>query len=153
VRAFTTAILVTSLLVIGCGGESAPPPKVASRPAPKTSVGPRAAGGATGAGHSTGMSYDEALAEPEDVMALRGQRELRNDELTAPVKTPTFLNTCGVPESTSVTLKIAVRDGKTLGVTVITEPDDATLAECVDKAIRDISWPESKHRDSFVIKY
>jgi hypothetical protein len=104
-------------------------------------------------GHATGPTYDEALAEPEDVMALQGERELTNAELAAPLKNPEFLSACGVPDATSVTVKIAVRDGAVIGASVYVRPDDAQMAECVDRAVRALAWPASKRRDSFVTTY
>lgn len=145
-------LLLGSYVLLACGADSAPPPKQpdAVKPTSTTSTRPRVESGRS---HSTGPTYEEALAEPEDVMALRGERELTNEELTAPMKSPTFLNSCNAPDSMSVTVKVAVRDGKALGVSVSTTPDDPTVAECIDSAIRNLTWPASKHRDSFTTTF
>lgn len=145
-------LLTISSLPLACA-ENAPPPKHAEKSRPPPTISTSAKGIQGGSSHSTGMSYEDALSEPEDVMALKSERQLGNDELTAQMKNPTFLTACSVPDSMSLTLKIAVRDGKTLGVSVITRPDDQTVAECIDKAVRDLSWPVSKHRDSFITNF
>jgi hypothetical protein len=46
-----------------------------------------------------------------------------------------------------------VRDGAAFGVTVRTDPDDVTVAECVDKAVRTLTWKASKRRESMTTIY
>jgi hypothetical protein len=99
------------------------------------------------------MSYDDALAEPEDLTSLAGEPELSDVELSSPMRDAPILATCGAPDTMKLTLRVVVRDGKAVGVTVRTDPDDATIAECVDKAVRELSWATSKHRDSFTTSY
>lgn len=99
------------------------------------------------------MSYEDALAEPEDMGALRGEKELSNTELSAPMQSGAFLATCNAPDAMKVTVKVAVRDGRVMGVTVVTDPDDTQVAECVDKAVREIPFPQSKRRDSIITTY
>jgi hypothetical protein len=36
---------------------------------------------------------------------------------------------------------------------VTTNPDDQAIAECIDRAVRGLSWPVSKRRDSFTVSY
>jgi hypothetical protein len=106
-----------------------------------------------GPGHSTGTSYDDALATPEDMSAVAGEHELSDVELAQPMKSPTFLDDCSVPETMKVKVQVVVRDGAAIGVTVRTQPDDATVAECIDKAVRGLGWTASKKRDSLTTMY
>ena len=151
-RTIIALLATTSILLTACGNDAAPPPKQPD--AVKTTrrdSQPRAV--TSGASHSTGMTYDDALAEPEDVMALKSERELTNQELSLPMKDSSFIGNCNAPDSMKVTVKVAVRDGKALGVSVLTDPDDPTVAECIDSAVRNFTWPVSKRRDSFITAF
>jgi hypothetical protein len=150
---FLLLALLAAGLTNGCG-EAAPPPKVggapghvASRPAPVTSEHAR------GAGHSTGVTYEEALAIPEDLTGLAGERELTDTELAAPMRNAAFVARCETPEATKVTVRVVIKSGKVLGLSVYTRPDDPTIAECIDREVRALAWPESKRRDSFTTTY
>jgi hypothetical protein len=50
-------------------------------------------------------------------------------------------------------VQVVVRDGAAVGVTVRTVPDDATLAECIDRGVRALAWAPSKRRDSLTTRY
>jgi hypothetical protein len=137
-------------LVAGCA-ESAPPPKAAVKESPRQArvkIEP-----ALAAGHSTAMTYEEALAVPEDLSGLAGERELSDLELSAPMKSAPFLADCKAPDAMSVTVKVAVKGGKAIGVSVFTRPDDAAVARCIDRAVRALRWPENRRRDSLVTTY
>jgi hypothetical protein len=99
------------------------------------------------------MSYEDALAVPEDLSAVAGEHELTDVELSLPMRSPTFLADCGVQDSLKIMVQVAVRDGAAVGVTVRTVPDDAKLAECIDRAVRGLTWPASKRRDSLTTRY
>jgi len=145
-----------SVLVLAClaaCGEPPPPPRAPTTAPTRARSREPTARPLKGPDHSTGMSYDDALSIPEDASSLAGERELSNRELSQPMQGSSFLGDCNVPDATHVTVKVAIRDGAAMGVTVTTDPDDPTVAECVDKAVRALSWPASKHRDSFTTTY
>ncbi|HRG99163.1 MAG TPA: hypothetical protein PLR99_23095 [Polyangiaceae bacterium] len=100
-----------------------------------------------------GRTYDDALAIPEDLDAVASEPELSDSDLAAPLNDPAFLTSCGVVESTVVVVKVAVRGGKALGVTVATSPPSASLSSCLDKAVRQLTWPPSAKRFSFKTRF
>lgn len=101
----------------------------------------------------TGASYDDALAVPEDLDAVQSAPELSNAELSEPLSNPTFLTSCGATDSMVVMIKVAIRNGKAMGVTVATRPASPEVAACVDKAVRQLSWPPSAKRFSLTTRY
>jgi hypothetical protein len=103
--------------------------------------------------HSTGTSYEEALNLPEDMVAVANEPELTDAELAGPMRKPAFLGDCNAPDSMKLRVMVAVRDGAAIGVTVRTDPDDATVAECVDKAVRALAWKPTKRRESLTTSY
>jgi hypothetical protein len=148
-----SVLLLVAGLSIGCG-EGPPPSNVSGTPRPVSSrPAPAATEHARGAGHSTGVTYEEALAIPEDITSLAGERELTNTELAAPMRDAAFLARCETPEATKVTVRVVIKNGKVLGLSVYTRPDDPTIAECIDREVRALAWPENKHRDSFTTTY
>ncbi len=147
--------LAPLLLAAACGGESKPPEVAKVQVAPPSAPGKRAAvasASATDYEHQ-GPSYEEALQIPEDVFATRGAKDLSDAELSGPMRNGTFLHACEAPDSMKVTVRVAVRDGKAQGVTVGTSPVDATVAACIDKAVRELSWPVSPKRNTFTTNY
>jgi hypothetical protein len=103
--------------------------------------------------HSTGTSFEDALNEPEDMAAVASEPDLTDGELAAPMRNPSFLGDCNAPDSMKLRVMVAVRDGSAMGVTVRTDPDDATVAECVDKAVRTLTWKATKRRESLTTAY
>lgn len=146
-------IVALLALSVACGSP-APPPE-APRATTTDLQAPAASrpAHAYGPPHSTGTSYDAALDTPEDIASLAGEPELSNADLAGPMNRPSFLADCSVPDSMHVKVQVAVRDGAAIGVTVRTDPDDTTVAECIDKAVRGLTWPASKRRDSLTTAY
>ena len=100
-----------------------------------------------------GPSYEEALAIPEDLNATKDAPELTDAQLSAPMASGEMMSECGVPETMKVVVKVAVRDGRALGVTVATSPENPDVAICVDKAVRAMPWPASAKRFTFTTAY
>jgi hypothetical protein len=100
-----------------------------------------------------GPSYDEALAIPEDLGETKGSRELTDSELKGPVASGQALADCNTPDDMKVVVKVAVKDGHAMGVTVSTDPQNAEIAGCIDKAVRAMTWPSSAKRFSFVTSF
>jgi len=147
-------VAAAAALLVACGGEAPPPPKApttTTHPAPAPREKVRHGGG--GAFHTTGMSYEEALNVPEDLDAVKREPELSNTELSAPLRSAAFIGECGAPDSMKVTVKVAVVDGRAMGVSVAVSPDDPEIAQCIDKAVRALSWRVSKKRFSLTTVY
>lgn len=149
-----TALSLPLVLVLaGCGTPPAPnvpvPPSGSIHHAPRPTFEPIAPTSYT---HG-GATYEEALAIPEDLTATKDAPELTDAQLSGPMSNGEVLAECGVPETMKLVVKVAVRDGKAMGVTVATNPESAETAACVDRAIRALSWPTSAKRFTFTTAY
>jgi hypothetical protein len=133
-----------------------PKKKKGSGRASKPSVPRRAsapAGGPVGPG---GPSYESAIAgnhEQVSIGAAGGAPDLSDAQLAGPMRNGTFLDACGAPESMHVTVKVAIRGGRAVGVSVYTTPPSPGVAGCVDRAVRGLAWPVNAKLDSFVTTY
>jgi hypothetical protein len=116
--------------------------------------GPSAGGHARG-GAPTGATYEAAVGSNNEQLAFgaTGRPDLTDAQLSAPMSDGTFVSDCGAPDSMSVTVKVAIRMGRAVGVTVSTSPPDAEVAGCIDRHVRGLSWPPSPKMDSFVTSY
>jgi hypothetical protein len=106
------------------------------------------------------MSVPEALDVNDD------RAHLSDGQLTGPMRG--VVSSCRVPSNARVTIKTAVQYGHAIGVTVTvaflhprsmkrvppaTARFEAKLASkivaCADRAVRAVTWPPSRRRDSF----
>ncbi len=122
-------------------------------------------GGRSVAGFSLGeigvgaMSYEEAIdavaSEPSlqqtNVYGQTTGSDLTDAQLSAPMGGA--LSSCGVPDDMKVTVKVAVKMGRAVGVTVITDPPNQAIASCVDRSVRKLRWLSSPRLDSFTTSY
>jgi hypothetical protein len=119
----------------------------------KTPGGGNGGGGGGGRG---GMSYEAALAANPQQIDMNGHAtgpDLTDQQLSGPMRNATFLNGCGAPESMHVTVKVAIKMGRAIGVSVYTTPPNGGVASCVDHAVRNLAWPVNQKMDSFVTTY
>ena len=99
-----------------------------------------------------GTSYEAAVKANPQTMDMRKAAvpDLTNEQLAAPMSgVGSLLNVCGTPDDTKVTVHVAVKLGKAVGVTVDTNPPNATVAACVDKLVRKLTWPSNPKLDTF----
>jgi len=96
-----------------------------------------------------GKSCEKVIAEnPEQVVVMTGSsRDLSADELGKPLGNGAFLQSCGLAESTTADVCVAVKKGKPIGVTVRVSPANPTVAACIDRAARKLSFPASDKLD------
>ena len=147
-----TLLPLVLLSVVSCGEPpvaTVPPPKTAPMHVRKPLGEPIAPTSYT---HG-GPSYEEALAIPEDLTATKDAPELTDAQLSAPMASGEMISECGAAETMKVVVKVAVRDGHAMGVTVATSPESADVAVCVDKAVRAMTWPVSAKRFTFTTAY
>ncbi len=117
-----------------------------------------ATGGGVGGGKAVpgGMSYEAALAANPQQIDMNGHAtgpDLTDQQLSGPMRNATFLSACGAPDSMHVTVKVAVKMGRAIGVSVYTTPPNAGVASCVDHAVRGLAWPANPKMDSFTTTY
>jgi eukaryotic-like serine/threonine-protein kinase len=113
-------------------------------------------GGAGGKGGPGGMSYEAAVGSNIQQIDMNGHvtgPDLTDLQLSGPLRNATFLNSCGAPDSMHVTVKVAIKMGRAVGVSVYSSPPNAGVASCVDRAVRNLAWPVNAKMDSFVTTY
>lgn len=95
---------------------------------------------------------------------------LTDGQLTGPMRG--VLTGCRVPSRARVTIATAVQNGRAIGVTVTvrferpksTKPPPRAVLKaeakattkiiaCVDRAVRAVTWPPSRRRDSFTTEF
>jgi len=114
--------------------------------------GGRGTGG--GGGGPGGMSYEAALAGNTIDMNMKPTGpDLTDAQIAGPMKSAGFVTACGTPDSTKVTVKVAIKNGRAVGVSVYTSPPDGRVASCIDHAVRGLSWPSNPKMDSFQTTY
>ena len=113
-------------------------------------------GGGGGGGGAGGMSYEAALAANPQQIDMSGHvtgPDLTDGQLSAPMRNTSFLSACGAPDSMKVTVRVAVKLGRAIGVSVYTTPPNGAVASCVDHAVRTLTWPSNAKMDSFTTTY
>jgi hypothetical protein len=87
---------------------------------------------------ATSPSYESVLATlgPE----ARVGRGLSGPALAAPLS---GLGGCGRPLGMRANLRVAVWHGHAEGVSVYTTPRDPAVAQCIDREIRSLAWPDA----------
>lgn len=116
-----------------------------------------AAGGKAGGGGGFvgGRSYEAALASNNQqiTMGASSGPDLTDAQLSRPLQNAAFVSGCGAPNSMKVTVKVAVQNGRAVGVSVYPNPPDAAVAGCIDRAVRNLSWPSNPKMDTFTTNY
>lgn len=138
--------------------------------APATAAAPAARGSKPAPGHApqekhethakhetapSGPSYESALDGNDEQVTIgaKGQADLTDAQLSGPMSDGAFLGECDTPETTGVTVKVAIRGGHAVGVSVETSPPSMHLNACIDRHVRMLTWPSSPKLDSFVTTY
>jgi len=112
--------------------------------------------GGAGGGAPSGLSYEAALArnvQEVNIGATSGGADLSDGQLGGPLRNAHFVSACGTSSDTRVTVKVAVKLGRAVGVTVATHPSNPSVAGCIDRAVRGLSWPSSPKLDTMTTAY
>jgi len=97
-----------------------------------------------------GMSCEaaqNAYVEEMKMGSPQGQADLTAGQFQAVLGNGTYLNACGVPESTSVRVCAAIQNGRAVGVTVSTSPSSGSLNACLAGKVRSMSFPSHPKLD------
>ena len=86
-------------------------------------------------------------------MGAKSGPDLTDGQIAGPMRSASFINSCGAPDSMKVLVRVAIKNGHAVGVTVSTNPPNAGVAGCVDGAVRRLSWPQSQKMDTFTTQY
>jgi hypothetical protein len=103
------------------------------------------------------MSYEAAVAANPQQIDMSGHAvgpDLTDGQLSAPMtNVGRFLSACGAPDSMKVTVRVAVKLGRAVGVTVDTNPPNPGVATCLDHSVRGLTWPSNPKLDTFTTRY
>jgi len=101
------------------------------------------------------MSYEQALATnvQEIAMGAKAGPDLTDGQLSAPMRNASFISGCGAPDSMKVTVKVAIKNGRAVGVSVYPNPPNPQVAGCIDRHVRGLAWPSNPKMDSFTTTY
>lgn len=160
------AFSVLGLFVLGCGGTEAPPehpptpapvsPSVEAAPAPKPSAevaaeGPKAElekPPAVEPQFSDGMSVAEAVkAVPQGAE----RANIDQETLSKPIQDFALYEPCK-PGTAKVKMKIAVWDGRAVGIDATTTPKNDKLAGCVKDRLKGLTW-QAKVKSLNTVEY
>jgi hypothetical protein len=115
------------------------------------------AGGGGGAAYSGGgMSYEQVLNSNNEQITMgagSGQPDLTNAQLSAPLRNASFIPACGAPDDMKVTVRVAVKMGAPIGVTVSTNPPNNGVAACIDRSVRGLRWAQNPKTDFVTTTY
>jgi hypothetical protein len=177
VRVSDWAACLVGAILVACASAPPPPPAVNTPeehdapPDETPSVAPVVSVDAPerSAPPST-RSYEEALSTPESLDVHDERVQLTDAQLTGPMRG--VLTGCRVSSNARVTIKTAVQNGRAIGVTIhvrFERPKSAKpprraaakaeakmtakIIACVDHAVRAVTWPPSRRRDSFTTEF
>ena len=118
--------------------------------------GPGHAGAGGGASYSGGMSYEAVLNSNNETISMGGPSggpDLTNAQLSAPLRNAAFVSACGAPDDMKVTVRVAVKMGAPIGVTVTTNPPNGGVAACIDRSVRGLRWAANGKTDFVTTNY
>jgi hypothetical protein len=108
-------------------------------------------GGGVGPGNHPvvpgGMSCEGARAKYVEDYDKASPPDLSAGAYGAVLNKGTYLNSCGVPSSMSVSICAAVQNGRAVGVTVTTTPKSPGVSSCISGAVRSLSFPSHPRLD------
>lgn len=96
-------------------------------------------------------SCESAAASANQSIDLRGggrrAPDLTRDAFASLLENGTYLAACSIPDRIALEICAAVQDGKVIGVSVTTEPRNATISACVRRAVAALRFPNSARVD------
>jgi hypothetical protein len=108
-----------------------------------------------GGGFSGGQSYEAVLNSNNEsiTMGESSGPDLTNAQLAGPLRHAAFVTSCGAPDDMKVQVRVAVRNGTPIGVTVQTTPPNGGIAACIDRQVRGLRWPANAKTDFVTTNY
>jgi eukaryotic-like serine/threonine-protein kinase len=98
---------------------------------------------------SSGQSCEAAMDSynEEKAMGEPGQIDITAGQYGRVLNGGGYFSHCGVPLSMSVNICAAVQNGRAVGVTVSTQPNDPKKVACIASAVRGLSFPSHPKLD------
>jgi len=97
-----------------------------------------------------GMSCEAAYSAYNEEMKIGGNigaADLTREQYGSILNSGSYFGHCGVPNSMGVNICAAVQNGKAVGVTVTTSPNNAGIASCIAASVRGINFPSRPRLD------
>jgi hypothetical protein len=86
-----------------------------------------------------GMSVDDAInAVPQGTPRVN----IDTDRLSEPLRKPELYEPCKLAAAQHFSVRVAVWNGKAVGIDIDTKPPNQRVAECIDKQIRETTWDD-----------
>lgn len=99
-------------------------------------------------------SCDAARSAAVAAAARSGRKpDISVDALKPLLSRGVFLNVCGVPATIAVDVCAAIQNGRATGVTVVTDPTDAEMQQCIGDRIRDQAFPAHPRLDITTVRF
>jgi hypothetical protein len=167
-RLFFQALLVlaagTTMACASTQKEPAGPEAAESDPEPWAAIAPKDDAAAKPAPSSEGEASEVATNEPEfrpgmtvteatnAVPSSAERLNIEQERLAEPLMEPKLYEPCSLQGHHHFSVKVAVWDGKAVGLDVTTKPQDEKLATCLRQQIEGVEW-EDKAKSLNTVEY
>jgi hypothetical protein len=94
-----------------------------------------------------------ADAAPEVAAPHKQTAPLSSAQLAAPLVHGTYVTACGAPDTMKVVVKATVKMGRAIAVNVKTDPPNAEIAACVERAAHGLQWDISPKTEHVTVSY
>jgi hypothetical protein len=151
-------VAVALFVVPACGGSNGAAPS--TRP-PETTISTDSERGPTpppsaNKGSSDGKTCEEARESYSDDVNIgggAGQADLTERDFAAVLNNGTYLESCGLPNTSKLHICAAIQHGQAVGVTVAAEPPLPDVEVCVAKEVRKLSFPSHIKMDIVSVQF
>jgi hypothetical protein len=95
-------------------------------------------------------SCEAAIASANQELSFGGRRvapDLSREAFAGVLENGAYLSACRVPDQTALEICVAVQGGRAKGVTVVARPQNASLSQCVRRAVGALGFPYSSKLD------
>jgi hypothetical protein len=96
---------------------------------------------------------DAGEARPVSVRRVTQTAPLSSAQLAEPLVHGKYVSECGAPDTMKVSVKVSIKKGRAVTVAVTTDPENAAVAACVEKATREKEWDVSPKTQHVTVTY
>jgi hypothetical protein len=99
---------------------------------------------------TTVSSCENAIARNNEHIAIggaRGPSDITREAYAGILQNGRYLSGCSIPDRTVFEICAAVRDGRAVGITVTSSPQNASLNACVRRAVSRLKFPQNPRLD------
>lgn len=97
--------------------------------------------------HATCQQARSAYVESWEIARGNSIADLTRGQFGMVLSRDTYFDHCGVPDRYEVSICAAVQNGQVLGATVATHPRAPGLERCIDRGVRELSFPAHPRMD------